>query len=347
MKINLMCFDLSGYGGTEKAIVTLANYFVQKEDLEITLVLSNIPKNQDWLLNLDKSVIVKKTLKNKKLSKLILFTQCFFRANNDDVFIILGANTIKFAYQIRKLLHKKWRIVSWMHFSLFGQDWFNPYNLLYADEHLSISSKITRELQKIGVKKSLITTIYNEVDKHKLLLQKPSSQINIAFAGRVMLDSQKNLRELFQAIKLSKKNIHLDIYGTGDIEGCTSYLNTLGIIDKVKWHGWVKNPIESLKYRPDYFVLTSKFEGLPMILLEALSFGIPCICSNFDGYDDVIQEGVNGFSYKLGHPQQLASLFDQCKNVHFDEKRVANSINKFYADSYYTRLDGILNRWHN
>lgn len=345
MKINLLCFDLSGYGGTEKAIVKLANYFAMKKNVDVKLILSNTSKNQKWLADLNRLVIVKKPLGNSKVNKLILFTHNFFKANDDEVFIILGANTIKFAYRIRKLLHRKWRIVSWMHFSLFNQNWFNPNNLLYADEHLSISSKITKELQKIGVKRSSITTIYNEVNEHKLLPQKQSSQVNIVFAGRVMLEGQKNLQELFQAIKLSKKKIRLDIYGTGEIERCTSYLNKLGIGDQVVWHGWVKNPIESFKYRPDFVVLTSTFEGLPMILLEALSFGIPCVSSRFQGYDDVIQEGVNGFSYNLGHPQQLAKIFDQCKNNYFDGEKVANSINKFYANAYYSRLDKVLDKW--
>lgn len=347
MEINLVCFDLNGYGGTEKAIITLANYLTTKNGVNVKLILSNTPKNKEWLKNINEAVIVKKPFKNRKLYKLVLFTFTFIEAKNDEVFIILGANTIKFAYKIRKILHRKWRIVSWMHFSLFNQTWFEPQNILYADEHLSISNKITKELQKLGVEKSTIDTIYNEIDKHKILPHKESSRLNIMFAGRVMLDGQKNLRELFQAIKFSKKDIHLDVYGTGKVEECIAYLKKLGIDNQVTWHGWVKSPIKNLKYRPDYFILTSKFEGLPMVLLEALSFGIPCICSRFDGYDDVIQDKINGFSYELGNVKELSNIFDHSSNVKFDEKKITQSINKFYAESYYSRLDNVLDKWSN
>ena len=46
----------------------------------------------------------------------------------------------------------------------------------------------------------------------------------------------------------------------------------------------------------DIFVMTSIFEGLPYSLLEAMSFGVPCVVSNVDGNKDVVHNYENGFS---------------------------------------------------
>ena len=49
----------------------------------------------------------------------------------------------------------------------------------------------------------------------------------------------------------------------------------------------------------DVYVITSKYEGLPLSMLEAISSGLPIISSNVGGIKDVITEGLNGYLYDL------------------------------------------------
>lgn len=52
-----------------------------------------------------------------------------------------------------------------------------------------------------------------------------------------------------------------------------------------------------------------------MIFLESISRGIPVISSQFDGYDDVVKDGINGFSYRLGNINKLTKVISKIKNI--------------------------------
>lgn len=343
MDINIICFDLTGRGGTERAIINLANY-LQKNN-NVSLLLSNNPADKTWLQELNQNVKVKRPKIDNKFSKLVLFTNSFLKADNQDVFIILGANTIKFAAKIRKIFNKRWLIISWMHFSLVEQDMFDPKNILYADEHLSISTKITKQLINLGANPDTIHTIYNVIPEHSSLAMDGRLNNHIIFAGRVMLKGQKNLKELFDGFKDTPEENILDIYGSGDIEECKKYVQKIGISNRVMWHGWVNSPLSKLLSRPKCVVLTSKYEGLPMIFLEAMSYGIPCVSSKFDGYEDVIKENVNGFSYPQGKINELTKILSSNELNQLSSENIKNSIEEFYSKAYYKKIKDLEESW--
>ena len=87
--------------------------------------------------------------------------------------------------------------------------------------------------------------------------------------------------------------------------------------------------------------MTSKFEGLPMVFLESISRGMPVISSRFDGYDDVIKEKINGFSYEPGNIDKLTKAIAKIKDIK-DKKKIQNSINEFYNDNYFAKLDNVI-----
>ena len=58
---------------------------------------------------------------------------------------------------------------------------------------------------------------------------------------------------------------------------------------------WGKYDIEQFYNEIEIFILTSRFEGLPFALLEAMERGIPCVATSVDGNKDVIDNGINGF----------------------------------------------------
>ncbi|TNK98595.1 hypothetical protein [Fructilactobacillus sanfranciscensis] len=69
-----------------------------------------------------------------------------------------------------------------------------------ADYYLSISSGITKELEKNGIKKSSISTIYNPVLTSENNISKSNDGISrFVYVGRVMLNGQKNIKEMICA----------------------------------------------------------------------------------------------------------------------------------------------------
>lgn len=86
----------------------------------------------------------------------------------------------------------------------------------------------------------------------------------------------------------------------------------------VSWiHFWQSDPWKYLiDQNVDAVVLTSSFEGLPMVFLEAVARGIPVVSSRFAGYDDVVQDGVNGLSYVPDDIDGLVKTINRCSAYH-------------------------------
>ena len=81
----------------------------------------------------------------------------------------------------------------------------------------------------------------------------------------------------------------------------------LGIADSLSILGY-RHDVADLMRIMDAFVLTSIYEGLPMVLLEALATGVPSVATNAKGTREVIQNGKNGLLANLEDPESIADL---------------------------------------
>ena len=79
----------------------------------------------------------------------------------------------------------------------------------------------------------------------------------------------------------------------------------LGLDPSVRMLGW-RRDISQLLQLFDVFVLTSHWEGLPRVLLEAMALGVPIVSTNVDGIGEIVQDGVNGFLVCPGDNTRMA-----------------------------------------
>ena len=134
----------------------------------------------------------------------------------------------------------------------------------------------------------------------------------------------------------------LEIYGGGDREYYKELVNKMGIQNVVKCNGPVTNIVE--KYQnSSIFVLSSRFEGLPLVLMEAMSAGIApiafaCPC----GPKDIITDGENGFLCKNGDTQELALKI--CRLIESEVTRKDVGQKAAHSIKCYT-LDNIMQHW--
>lgn len=330
MKLFFICPEMNGNGGTEKVVRAVANHFALKYD--VNLVLTSVPENKQWAMSISPNVNVRPVHHDGQIFKVMNLLRVLIHAEDQDKVVVLGANLVKYVYYLRKFFRKNWKIISWIHYSLNHQQLFDPHNLLFADEHWAISSSIEKQLIDLGVNKKKIHLIFNPVARYSGQLNHPFPDgIHLVYVGRILFHGQKNLKELLSVvIQLAQKNsVHLDLYGTGpDLDICKRFAKRNSISSCLSWHGWVQNPWQEIleKVHPQALVLCSKYEGLPMVMLEAMSRGIPCISADFDGYDDVLLEGTNGFSYHLGDVIQFSKVCKKFSSVNFDPSVVSNSI---------------------
>ncbi len=145
--------------------------------------------------------------------------------------------------------------------------------------------------------------------------------INASFIGRIDIH-QKGLDLLFGAIqnvkeKLISSNFVLTIYGpeNQDYSMLKSLSIDMKLDDIIFFHDQVfGKEKESVLLDTDVFIMTSRFEGLPMGLIEALSYGIPCAVTDGTYMDKEIKEYDAGWTSDTtieGITRMLECICDQ------------------------------------
>ncbi|WP_348682202.1 glycosyltransferase [Duncaniella freteri] len=117
----------------------------------------------------------------------------------------------------------------------------------------------------------------------------------VLFVGR--LEEQKNVAELIRIwSSINPQGWKLNIIGDGSQQSMLETLiDDLDLNDSVVLFGHQDNPQEFYS-RAKIFVMTSKYEGFPMTLIECQSFGcVPIIYDSYPAAKEIVENGVNGF----------------------------------------------------
>ncbi len=154
---------------------------------------------------------------------------------------------------------------------------------------VAVSKESAEDLIKnFGIKPQKIRVIYNLLDTskiQKLALEPLEREYEDIFKKPVFINMgqlgiQKNHRQLIESFKAIKKEIpesKLVILGQGALENDLKTLSQkMGISDDVHFLGWQKNPFKFLA-NSKVFVLSSLWEGLPYVLIEAMACGLPIV----------------------------------------------------------------------
>lgn len=125
---------------------------------------------------------------------------------------------------------------------------------------------------------------------------------NVLFLGR--LGKRKGSYDLLKAIPNILKDVPDAIFyfgGDGDIEQSQRIIDENHLSEHVKLLGWVRAD-EKEKYLNtcSVFILPSYHEGMPIAVLEAMSYGLATISTNAGGIPQIIENGVNGIRIEAG-----------------------------------------------
>ena len=118
------------------------------------------------------------------------------------------------------------------------------------------------------------------------------------------------------------------------------------------FYGYINNRLLLQWYQEhsvDFFVNTSESEGVPVSIMEALSFGIPVVATNVGGTGEIIQDGVNGYLLEKDfNVQQLANLIHQIRDQDVEKiqemRRIARDtwLSNYEAKKNYTEFYHII-----
>ncbi len=152
------------------------------------------------------------------------------------------------------------------------------------------------------------------------------------------LEYQKRIDKAIEIMRIlvdMNLNTKLIIYGDGTLEDqLKNSIKKKNLEDRIEIKGFIQNVSEVLKTF-DLILYTSDFEGLPISLLEAISFGIPVVASNVGGHKEIVEEFNCGFVYDKDDLIKAANYI--IKIIEDESLREEFRMNaKNAADNYFT-----------
>ncbi|TPV23303.1 glycosyltransferase [Pantoea anthophila] len=351
-RIVLVTDLMAGRGGMENVTGQLITALNAEAGTEAGLFIINSGEeshSRAWTANavLAESVC---TLRNKKIKNLIhtLRMAAFFRRYQPDHVLTLNTIPCLMTRRAISLSGRKIMLSSWMH--LPPRERYRPHYLLRADHHFAISQQIKQQLVDLGARVTDVDVIYNPVKRTEVVIGRPQG-LKFLYIGRIHFQRQKQLKDLFDALQQVSVPWTLEMVGDGeDLAQCQHYAAQLGIADRITWHGWQENAWEYVLHhirQVSCLLMTSNFEGFPLILLEAMSRGVYCVSSDcISGPAEIIQNGHNGQLYPVNDSMALAAILNAMSgDFRFPDHQVIKaSITGFYEENYMKHLMTVLNR---
>lgn len=184
---------------------------------------------------------------------------------------------------------------------------------------------------------------------HDLRKKLNLAQDKLIFVYSGALIDRKNQREAITAFLSMKKSQEAVLLLLGDGKDFETLKKEYGKYSNILFRGKVSNVNEYL-HASDVYLATSKSEGLPNGVLEAMACGLPVLLSNILQHMEVLEADRScGHSYMLGNIEQLANLMDQMLDeplVEMGEKSyeavmknfTAEGMSKKYQDTYLKML---------
>lgn len=175
---------------------------------------------------------------------------------------------------------------------------------------IAVSSQIKKNFINIyNIPASKIFFIPNGVEtiENKINFFKEKNPPKLLFLGNFWQGKIKGLDLLLLALGLVKikfPNIKLIIAGSGNLEDYSNIIKEYDLEENIEYLGNISFPVELFKQNP-IFILPSRSEGMSNSLLEAMSYGLPCISSKVSGSTDIIDHDKNGLLFDIGSVNEL------------------------------------------
>jgi colanic acid/amylovoran biosynthesis glycosyltransferase len=125
----------------------------------------------------------------------------------------------------------------------------------------------------------------------------------------------------------------------------------LGIADRIVFAGWKnQEELRELYLRSDVAVLSSFAEGVPVVLMEAMSTGVPCVAPRINGIPELIRDGIDGLLFTASDVGELGSAIGKLMDDPDLRRSMAASSRERVADKYDLRqnvrhLSDVFSHW--
>lgn len=350
-KIRFSITNLGG-GGAEKILINILKYLPQdKYHISLFLFekkgvyLEDIPKyvKLQYFMNPAKFTGYLQPLYDKLIRKIafrmlmhsprLVYKICGVKYCDIDIAYIQDTT-----YLLRTNYAKK--KLAWIHCDIKNTPFFTrglKINLKYADKIICVSQDLNDELCNTFPEYSFKSiTIQNPFELTEIQVQATIDEFKynpgtIVSVGR--LTRQKSFDVLIKAMRvLHDKNLNysLKILGEGpDFGQLQALIYELNMTEHIEMLGFKSNPYRHMN-AADLFVLSSRYEGLPTVLVEALCIGVPIVSTDCNtGPREILQDGECGLLVPVGDVEKLADGIELLMaDIKLREKFIARGLKR-------------------
>lgn len=352
LNIAIILGPVTGRGGMETVITNVIREYNHRSTDTMKVFILGHSDDKKWLSRINKNNYY--LLENEKESKFKRYIKCGstvvkeLRKFNPEVILAADENAVLYSKLVSFRLEKKPAVISWIHFSLTSIKPIYRKILKISDCHLAISDGIKNELLSYNIAdKESVYLVYNPISLDNQFIKKSKDYFHFIYMGRIQYNGQKRVNDLLQALSIVTGNWKLSVIGDGiDKNELIDMAEGLNINHQIEWFGWQEAPWSCITEATS-LILTSEYEGFPMVLLEAMSRGIPCISSDCPvGPANIIQDGKNGWLFEVGNQKELANILNGIIEGEInlpDQVQIKASIEKYNVKTFIENLKYILN----
>lgn len=361
-------------GGTQRVIINLANE-MNHEKYEIFLVVINksnavygnksykekkfidlVDREKVKYINLNQKGVKWSTFKLRKTLKQIKPDIVFSSLSYVNLYIAFIKPFLpsKIVYIARES-----NTLSVKHYHLNAPKYLNRlYRMFYPkfDKIICQSNDMYVDLvDNFSISKEKLIIINNPIDVNKTELKVDNpikfdpNYKHIVCVGHLSYQKGHDfLVESLAKIKLENWNCHFIGRDSGMKEKIDLFIEkNPKIADKIFIHGFQSNPFNYLA-NADVFVLSSRFEGFPNVLLEAGALGIPLVAfDNPGGMAEIINDEKIGLLAKSNDSDDLAKKIESALKIKYDRETIKESIRNRYdvdviVSKYEAAFDSII-----
>lgn len=350
-------------GGQQKVLLTIAEGLMKEHDVTIYYENHNFydlskfntkqPRKLIQLYNLI-IVIVKFLLKGNFIKKVAVdewhLKNLKNTLRNDEYDIVVLLNPyILFVDDIREILKSK-KIVCWTHnlYDTYVNEYFrNEQKLLFdslnkADQIVSLE-KYTASNWKKTNENTII--IHNPVTINNDKISKLNNHY-IAYVGRLEFNS-KGLDYLCEVATKLEDDYKIIVAGSGKKEDEKKFKRMIissGVSDKIILKGSLSGAdLKTHFLSASAFLMTSRYEGFPLVSLEAMTFGLPFVGFDIPSLREVTEDGKYGKLIELGNTDEMAKYLNFLLS-HDEERKLLSNLSKRRVATF--SLENIIEQWN-
>lgn len=354
-----VCFLLGGFqsnGGIGRVTSILANTLCEKENVSVHTI-SYARTNKPLLYNLSQKVHQHALFPSSiSMVKAILFKGAISKVRKtiqeENIDVLVAAGALFYPLAILAAYGTKAKCYCWEHTNPSTtsdhkfQGWCRRYAVSYADKMIVLTQSAAEYYQNtLHISPDKLVQIYNPmIADNSTDVPYDATSKRIIAVGR--LSYPKNFDRLIclsETFLANHPDWSLDIYGKGECyQDLQAQIEEANLVGRVNLMGQVDD-LYSRYASYSFLVMSSRYEGFPMSLLEGATHRLPLV--SFDiptGPNEIIVDGENGFLINAKDDQRMIA----CINRLIEDENLRKSMSeKAYQMVQKFSLNDILDQW--